>query len=77
VNSFTLNGVDVKNLADPIVLTLPLPSSTRRRRLSEWNGTWPKKDTAASYSIVSYLPTNLVTRESCMAISALMVLSFE
>ena len=51
VNSFTLNGIDVKDLADPIVLSLPLPSSSRRRRLSEWNGTWPEKQRAKTYSV--------------------------
>ena len=55
VNSFTLNGMAIRDLADPIVLSLPLPSSQRRllreRLLSGWNGTWGKKDFAQSYSL--------------------------
>ena len=53
VNSFTLNGMTVKDLTDPIVLELPLPSSTRRR-LSEWTGKWPTKDKAEFYSVNCY-----------------------
>ena len=53
VNAFTLNGVEVSGLSDPIVLSLPLPSSRRRRlgATSEWNGTWGSKDFAQSYSV--------------------------
>ena len=62
INSFTLNGMEVKDLTDPIVLALPLPSSRRRlleggeerhRRLGgSWNGSyWGTKDFAESYSV--------------------------
>ena len=49
INSFTLNGMEVSGLVEPIVLSLPLPSM--RRRLSAWNGTWGSKDFAQSYSV--------------------------
>ena len=57
VNSFTFNGMEVSGLSDPIVLSLPLPSSRRRRlqerrRLGgEWNGTWGSNDFGQTYSV--------------------------